>query len=350
MGRSKCHYFGQVKSERETERYRERERERERLSTKVVTMAESKKTTRRLVVAPFNTELIFYRVLYLLENNQLDFTTLFNNELSPVPTSILHDSGAAMYPKSKVVLKNKLKLEVSVRGVEVDVVVVDGGDMLHSSIHRPKDGLVRGLAAGVEMCLSKLSQHSDVYVAFDHYFEKSLKSDTQLQRIGNFQRSQQLSIETSVPSKEVCMSPLKTKENIIAIIAKFLLQRFSSARCQHKLIVTSKSIYPVETSQGLQINRQDLMTVFDEVDYIIPQRVNAAVEQDQTSIKVISADTDVFVLFCEIYMKKNWFGAEIYMENFNPDKTVISIRQTAERNRGHFPSLIPLHALTGCPK
>ena len=47
-------------------------------------------------------------------------------------------------------------------------------------------------------------------------------------------------------------------------------------------------------------------------------------------------------------MKKNWVGAEVYMENFNPGKTVISIRQTAERNRGHFPSLIPLHALTGC--
>ena len=90
------------------------------------------------------------------------------------------------------------------------------------------------------------------------------------------------------------------------------------------------------------------MTVFDEVDYIIPQQVNAAVEQDQTSINVIYADTDVFVLFCGMYMKKNWVGAEVYMENFNPGKTVISIRQTAERNRGHFPSLIPLHALTGC--
>ena len=41
------------------------------------------------------------------------------------------------------------------------------------------------------------------------------------------------------------------------------------------------------------------MTVFDEVDYIIPQQVNAAVEQDQTSINVIYADTDVFVPFVE---------------------------------------------------
>ena len=69
-------------------------------------------------------------------------------------------------------------MEVSVRGVEVDVVVVDGGSMLHSSIHWPNDGLVRNLAAGVETYVSHLLQHSDVYIAFDRYFEKSLYSNT----------------------------------------------------------------------------------------------------------------------------------------------------------------------------
>ena len=84
---------------------------RGRLATKVVAMAESKKTKRRLVVIPFSTELIFSNVLYLLGSNQLDFTTLFNYELSPVPTSMFHDSGETRYPKSKAVLKNKLKEE-----------------------------------------------------------------------------------------------------------------------------------------------------------------------------------------------------------------------------------------------
>ena len=106
----------------------------ERLSTKDVTMAESKKTKSRLVVASFNTELIFSRVLYLLGNNQLDFTTPFNYELSPVPTSMVHDSGETRYPESKAVLKSKLKVEVSVRGVEVDVVVASNITFLPSFI------------------------------------------------------------------------------------------------------------------------------------------------------------------------------------------------------------------------
>ena len=158
------------------------------------------------------------------------------------------------------------------------------------------------------MYVSNLLQHSDVYVVFDHYFEKSLKLDTRLQIIGSFQRSHQLSIETSPPSKEVCMSSFKTKWNLIQIIAKFLLQRFSSARCQHKLIVTSKSIYPAETNQGLQINRQHLMTVFDEADYIIPQQVNVVVEHGQTAIKVIFADA-MFSCFCvECAWRKTGLG------------------------------------------
>ena len=65
-------------------------------------------------MVPFNTELIFSNVLYLLGSNQLYFTTLFNYELSLVPSSMFHDSGETRYPKSKAVLKNKLKEEVSV--------------------------------------------------------------------------------------------------------------------------------------------------------------------------------------------------------------------------------------------
>ena len=225
---------------------------REKLSSKVITMADSKKPKQRSVVAPFNTELIFSRVLYIMGNNQLDFTTLFNYELSPVPTSMFHDSGDARYPKSKVVLKNKLKVEVPVRRVEADAVVVGGG-MLHASIYWPKDGSVEDLAKGVELYVSKFLKHSDVYLIFDRYFEKSIKSDTRLGRIGSFIRSHQLSIETSLPSKEMCMSSTKTKANLIEIIATFLLQRFSTAEFQHKLLVNSKSIYPMGTSHGLQI-------------------------------------------------------------------------------------------------
>ena len=35
---------------------------------------------------------------------------------------------------------NKLKIEVSTRGIKPETVVIDGGGMLHSAIYCPKDG------------------------------------------------------------------------------------------------------------------------------------------------------------------------------------------------------------------
>ena len=55
--------------------------------------------------------------------------------MSPVPTSMFKDSGDGRYPKIKSMLTYKLKVEVSIRGIIEDAVVIHGGGMLHSSIH-----------------------------------------------------------------------------------------------------------------------------------------------------------------------------------------------------------------------
>ena len=72
--------------------------------------------------------------MYLLGKNQLDFNTIFNYELAPVVTSLFEDSGHARYSTSKSVLMNKIKAESSV--------IIDGGAMLHSSVHWPSEGTV----------------------------------------------------------------------------------------------------------------------------------------------------------------------------------------------------------------
>ena len=71
-------------------------------------MTEGKKKKKAVDQPSFNTELIFSRVLYLLGVHQLDFSTLFDYELAPVPTSLFEDTGEARYTSSKAVLKNKL--------------------------------------------------------------------------------------------------------------------------------------------------------------------------------------------------------------------------------------------------
>ena len=144
------------------------------------------------------------------------------------------------------------------------------------------------------------------------------------------------------------MASTKTKKKLIEVISEYLLENFTERFMHHKLVVTSNDIHPEETILGVRQKRYDLESHYDEADYIIPQQVNAAIIHGHTTVKVISADTDVFVLLCYHYLKNNWSPAEVYLESFQNDKGIISIKRTVEKNKKIVPSLTALHAISGC--
>ena len=286
--------------------------------------------------------------MYLLGTTDLDITTVFNYELSPVPMSLFKESDHARYTTSKSVLMNKIKHEVSSNVGNSEVVVIDGGGMLHTSVHWPKEGTVACLVDGVEKFVRKYLNYSDVYLIFDRYYEKSIKSDTRCNRIGSFQRSHQLNINSDLPPKDICLTSNRTKEILNELIAKHLLERVCSSNLPNKLMVTSTDKFPEETKMGVRLKRVDLATTFDEADYIIPQQVNSAVEEGCCSINVLSDDTDVFVLLCSFFVSKDWSLTNVFMKSFNITKKVISINETVNKNLTLIPSLISAHAISGC--
>ena len=94
--------------------------------------------------------------------------------------------------------------------------------------------------------------------------------------------------------------------------------------------------------------RIDLETTFDEADYIIPQQVHTSINEGRNAVKVISSDTVVFVLLCSMYLVKGSGNAEVYMQDFNNDKNLISVNKTVEKYNDVIPSLITAHSLSGC--
>ena len=60
---------------------------------------------------------------------------------------------------------------------------------------------------------------------------------------------------------------------------------------EKRLIITSKSEIPEEINFGVRIKRHDLVSYFDEADFLIPQQVDSVVAERKKVIKVISADT-----------------------------------------------------------
>ena len=98
-----------------------------------------------------------------------------------------------------------LKVETSTRVIVPQCVVVDQGGMLHSSLYWPKQRVVMYLVNRDEQYLGKILEGLDMDVIFDRHYEKSIKSDTRLSRIGSFCRSHQLSTEKASPPKDMCL-------------------------------------------------------------------------------------------------------------------------------------------------
>lgn len=132
---------------------------------------------------------------------------------------------------------NKMKIEVSSRGVHPDSILIDGAGLLHK-VHWPTDGLVSDLVDGIERYVRKMLVSSHVYIVFDRYKKESIKSGTRSARIGSFQRFHILAVTRDFPPKEICLSSIKTKESLIEIISKELCKRFVVNTTANRLVIT----------------------------------------------------------------------------------------------------------------
>ena len=64
-------------------------------------------------------------------------------------------------------------------------------------------------------------------------------------------------------------------------------------------MITSRSPVPEEVQLGVQISRTDLVSHYEEADYMIPQQIAEIVSENKNAVvTVLPADTDVFVLLC----------------------------------------------------
>ena len=147
-------------------------------------------------------------MLLLYTHSTDEFDDVFKFELASVPTSLFHDNGDPGYPRNKSILMNKMKIEVSSRGVHPDFFLIDGGGLLHK-VYWPTGGLVSNLVDGNERYVRKMLVSSHVYIVFDRYKEESIKSGTRSARIGSFQRSHILAVTRDLPPKYICLSSIK---------------------------------------------------------------------------------------------------------------------------------------------
>ena len=115
------------------------------IKKEVVTMIAAKKSIKVGEVEVYDTEIIFARVMCLLNAGQLKLEEVFSYELSPIPVSLFKENGEMRINGNKADLKNVLKVDVSARTQEnADAVIIDGCAMLYA-VYWPTDGTIGDL-------------------------------------------------------------------------------------------------------------------------------------------------------------------------------------------------------------
>lgn len=319
------------------------------LKKAVVTMKEAKKKPRTGPSEQFESGLIFARGLALMNSREINVKELMSHELAHVPTSMFEEeTGEMRVAKSKSVLKTKLKVEESTRKIGLaDAIVIDGCALLWV-VHWPAKGTVKDFVLNyIKYVTGKLKGNCRVHVIFDRYLEYSAKSGTRCSRATPVSREHQLSLNSPLPPQQIVLTVTKNKIQLIDMICDMLTSTVKGLGNPNSLVITGKSPVPVEVSNGLIIPRHDLKTLHEEADIIIPQQVVYLSGIGCQNIRVISDDTDVFVLLTHYYLEMN-LTAILLMEPTSQGRSVINISETVSKHLNIVPQLLSAHALSGC--
>ncbi|KAG0696287.1 hypothetical protein GWK47_003120 [Chionoecetes opilio] len=160
-------------------------------------------------------ELIFSRLMILIQYRDIDVNSVMGYELAPLPTSLFDgtkDQPEMRIAKTKATLKKTLQ---------------------HQEQHK-----------GCTICWSAALQRTC------HYADNA----------------------NSLP-RHVVLNVAHNKEQLIEMITEELLDRTHGLRLPNRLVVTGKADTPVEVWQGVQVERSDLQTNHKEADVIIPHQV-----------------------------------------------------------------------------
>ena len=270
------------------------------LPKKVTTM--SNKKTKAQVVQVYNTELICSSVMCLLSVCQTSLEDLFNYELAPLPTSLFTDTGEARYPESKSTLKKKVKVEVSTRPNDADVIISNSCAVLYH-IHRLKDTYVKDFVDTFIEYVKNHLQVASVYLTFDKYRDYSFNGQTRLERLDQYARTHTLTMDTPSLTKEITLKETRAKVQMIDLITRALLDYCTIIKYHNTLIFTGQESILTQAEPSIEILRRDTETTHEEADVTIPEQAHTAKQPGRIqNFKVICDDKEAFMLLLYYYV------------------------------------------------
>lgn len=290
------------------------------IKKKVKTMVALKKAVTVKGKAIYDIEMLFSRLLVVGQQRNVEIADVFQFELSPVPPALIDEYGCLRKGNKAMLLKS---LGVSVTTPPApDVVLVDAGQLLYHVVW-PVAGTAGDLAASIGARLAHYPPGSKKIVLFDRYDQEAPSAkDHERARRGRAKEIR-LTPNTPLPCREAILHNATNKSLLNNILCG----------------------YPLPHNIQL-VNKLDCVVTHVEADITLCSYMLKAVADGAQTIRILSDDTDVFVLLV-YWTSRMQIVAKIQMEKWNGD--VLDVNKTVKHlGPRKCSQLLGAHALSGC--
>lgn len=321
----------------------------DKLSKPILTMHDKKKHVILGGKKLYDQEMIYARIIGLMSSNRpVPIDACLSTELAAYPPALFDPTGMMRVSK-KSNLKTALQITTSKRSAStVDTTVYDVSALLWT-ITWPTGALRLYIDAVKAFVMQALKDENVVFV-FDRYFEDSTKAYCRLlrQEKQGTSRVHILKSDMPTPPRSALLGVWKNKIQLNRMIVEALLDPdfyISATQNGHSLTLAGVDDVPVEINMGVRLERTDLSSCHEEADPILVQHAISRCMQGE-KVRVISDDTDVFLLLLHFYVSKKC-TSDLYMCSPVANRSVVDLRATAQKNKDITKAIVVMHALTG---
>ena len=250
---------------------------------------------------------------------KLELEPLFDYELSAVPASLIDEQGCLRKGNKSALVKCLGVIECTL--ATADIVIVDIQQLLYRIVW-PHGGSPSDVVESIRHRLSRYPHEAEKIIVFDKYQDVSAKDHERMRRAVEVPIDYELSITSPLPKRDVIMKSKNNKRKLASVLSTFTVGDMTTTE-----------------------SRDDSAFDHDEADITMISYVVEAAQCGKDVIRVLSDDTDVFVLLI-YWVYREEMTSKVQMERW--DGTVLDINATCADLGPQCLQLLGTHAISGC--
>lgn len=292
-----------------------------KINNQVKTMEHLKRGMKVGSKTVFDLEAIFLRLLTVGQQRQFQLASIFQYELCKLPSSLMDEYGC-LRKGNKSVLANRLCVQIAA-APNPDIVIVDAQQLLYHVVW-PHKGDCSVLFDNMKSWLSRYPAIVEKVLVFDKYDDVSAKDHERKRRAGEGSTDYKLTLNSPLPNREAVLKNKHNKRELSQVLSTCIMGANMSVE-----------------------SRDDGGFAHDEADVTIIAYLLQAAEFGKRVIRILSDDTDLFVLMVFwVWKMQLHFRCCVQMERWNG--VVIDINATCMQLGSKCLQLLGMHALSGC--